>query len=113
MLGGEQQRVAIATAVANEPALLLADEPTGELDSVTADSVFSALKAANTELGVTVLIVTHDTAVSATSGGSSRSGTAGQARRPCGTTAVTGRLSGTPSSTPCLTGPDDSSCRAR
>src|SRR6202042_834677 len=65
MSGGEQQRVAIATAVANEPALLLADEPTGELDSVTADSVFSALKAANTELGVTVLIVTHDTAVSA------------------------------------------------
>jgi ABC-type lipoprotein export system ATPase subunit len=65
MSGGEQQRVAIATAVANQPALLLADEPTGELDSVTADSVFSALKAANTELGVTVLIVTHDTAVSA------------------------------------------------
>ena len=65
MSGGEQQRVAIATAVANEPALLLADEPTGELDSVTADSVFTALKAANTELGVTVLVVTHDTAVSA------------------------------------------------
>ncbi len=55
----------IATAVANEPALLLADEPTGELDSVTADSVFAALKAANAELGVTVLVVTHDTAVSA------------------------------------------------
>jgi ABC-type lipoprotein export system ATPase subunit len=65
MSGGEQQRVAIATAVANEPALLLADEPTGELDSVTADSVFTALKAANAELGVTVLVVTHDTAVSA------------------------------------------------
>jgi ABC-type methionine transport system ATPase subunit len=65
MSGGEQQRVAIATAVANEPALLLADEPTGELDSVTADSVFTALKAANTELGVTVLVVTHDSAVSA------------------------------------------------
>src|SRR3984885_10548876 len=65
MSGGEQQRVAIATAVANEPALLLADEPTGELDSVTADSVFTALKSANAELGVTVLVVTHDTAVSA------------------------------------------------
>ena len=65
MSGGEQQRVAIATADANEPALLLADEPTGELDSVTADSVFTALKAANAELGVTVLVVTHDTAVSA------------------------------------------------
>jgi len=65
MSGGEQQRVAIATAISNDPALLLADEPTGELDSVTADSVFSALKAANTDLGVTVLVVTHDSAVSA------------------------------------------------
>jgi len=65
MSGGEQQRVAIATAIANKPALLLADEPTGELDSVTADDVFTALKAANTELGVTVLVVTHDSAVSA------------------------------------------------
>jgi len=64
MSGGEQQRVAIATAIANEPSLLLADEPTGELDSVTADSVFSALKTANADLGVTVLIVTHDPAVS-------------------------------------------------
>jgi ABC-type lipoprotein export system ATPase subunit len=65
MSGGEQQRVAIATAIANKPSLLLADEPTGELDSVTADSVFSALKTANTDLGVTVLVVTHDPEVSA------------------------------------------------
>jgi ABC-type lipoprotein export system ATPase subunit len=64
MSGGEQQRVAIATAIANKPSLLLADEPTGELDSVTADSVFTALKTANAELGVTVLIVTHDPEVS-------------------------------------------------
>jgi ABC-type lipoprotein export system ATPase subunit len=60
MSGGEQQRVAIATAMANEPAVLLADEPTGELDSETARSVFDALRTANTELGVTILVVTHD-----------------------------------------------------
>jgi ABC-type lipoprotein export system ATPase subunit len=64
MSGGEQQRVAIAVAIANQPSLLLADEPTGELDSVTAESVFTALKTANTELNVTVLIVTHDPEVS-------------------------------------------------
>jgi ABC-type lipoprotein export system ATPase subunit len=62
--GGEQQRAAIATALANEPEVLLADEPTGELDSATAQDVFSALQTANTELGVTVLVVTHDPAVS-------------------------------------------------
>jgi ABC-type lipoprotein export system ATPase subunit len=60
MSGGEQQRVAIATALANEPALLLADEPTGELDSETAGIVFDALSTANSELGVTILVVTHD-----------------------------------------------------
>jgi ABC transporter len=64
MSGGEQQRAAIATALANQPKVLLADEPTGELDSVTARDVFSALQTANTELGVTVLVVTHDPAVS-------------------------------------------------
>src|ERR1700760_4840222 len=62
--GGEQQRAAIAVALANEPKVLLADEPTGELDSATAAEVFSALQKANAELGVTVLIVTHDPAVS-------------------------------------------------
>jgi ABC-type lipoprotein export system ATPase subunit len=60
MSGGEQQRVAIATAVANDPRLLLADEPTGELDSNTAGDVFGALRAVNRDLGTTVLIVTHD-----------------------------------------------------
>ncbi len=64
MSGGEQQRAAIATALANQPKVLLADEPTGELDSATARDVFSALQTANTELGVTVLVVTHDPAVS-------------------------------------------------
>ena len=62
--GGEQQRTAIAAALANQPKVLLADEPTGELDSSTAHDVFSALQTANTELGVTVLVVTHDPAVS-------------------------------------------------
>jgi ABC-type lipoprotein export system ATPase subunit len=64
MSGGEQQRVAIGVALANSPAVLLADEPTGELDSTTAASVFTALQTANSELGVTVLVVTHDPAVS-------------------------------------------------
>ena len=65
MSGGEQQRAAIATALVNKPKVLLADEPTGELDTATAAEVFGALQRANTELGVTVLIVTHDPAVSA------------------------------------------------
>ncbi len=64
MSGGEQQRTAIATALANRPVLLLADEPTGELDSATARDVFGALQTANAEFGVTVLVVTHDPAVS-------------------------------------------------
>jgi putative ABC transport system ATP-binding protein len=64
MSGGEQQRAAIATALANQPQVLLADEPTGELDSATARDVFAALQTANAELGATVLIVTHDPAVS-------------------------------------------------
>lgn len=62
--GGEQQRVAIAVALANQPDVLFADEPTGELDSATGDEVFAALRSANENLGTTVVIVTHDRAVS-------------------------------------------------
>ena len=62
--GGQQQRVAIAVALANEPEVLFADEPTGELDDVNSQLVFDALGEVNRELGVTVLIVTHDEEVS-------------------------------------------------
>ena len=58
--GGEQQRVAIAVALANEPKLLLADEPTGELDSVTSDQVYMLFRRLNRELGLTICIVSHD-----------------------------------------------------
>jgi putative ABC transport system ATP-binding protein len=60
MSGGEQQRLAIAVALANRPQLLLADEPTGELDSVTAGEVFSLLRRLNEEYGLTVVVVSHD-----------------------------------------------------
>jgi ABC-type lipoprotein export system ATPase subunit len=58
--GGEQQRIAIAVALANEPALILADEPTGELDTATAREVFDLLRDVNRRLGLTILVVTHD-----------------------------------------------------
>ena len=60
MSGGEQQRVSIAVALANEPEVVFADEPTGELDSATSQQVFDALRTANTELGVSIVVVTHD-----------------------------------------------------
>ncbi len=62
--GGQQQRVAIAVALANRPEVLLADEPTGELDTHSSEQVFGALQTANRELGVTVVVVTHDASVS-------------------------------------------------
>lgn len=62
--GGEQQRVAIAVALANEPQLVFADEPTGELDTDTGQEVFAAFRRVNAERGTTVVIVTHDSAVS-------------------------------------------------
>lgn len=62
--GGEQQRIAIAVAIANSPAVLLADEPTGELDSDSAQTVLEALRTASTEHEATTLIVTHDEGVS-------------------------------------------------
>jgi lipoprotein-releasing system ATP-binding protein len=61
--GGEQQRVAIARAVANAPRVLLADEPTGNLDPKTADHVFAALKALVRESGLAALIATHNYAL--------------------------------------------------
>ncbi len=63
--GGEAQRTAIAVALANSPAVLLADEPTGELDSHTAEQVFAAFRTADEELGTTIVIVTHDQKVAA------------------------------------------------
>jgi putative ABC transport system ATP-binding protein len=63
MSGGEQQRCAVAVAVANDPEVLFADEPTGELDEATAAEVFGALRAINAELGVTIVVVTHDAQV--------------------------------------------------
>ncbi|TWH27389.1 ABC-type lipoprotein export system ATPase subunit [Isoptericola variabilis J7] len=64
MSGGQQQRVAIAVAVANAPRVLLADEPTGELDEATSVEVLDALRSVNHATGVTTLVVTHDPAVS-------------------------------------------------
>lgn len=63
MSGGQQQRVAIAVALACDPSVLLADEPTGELDSHTAEQIFAAFRTANERLGTTIVIVTHDQAV--------------------------------------------------
>ena len=64
MSGGQQQRVALGVALANRPTLLLADEPTGELDSRSSDEVFSAIRAVNDAFGTTVIVVTHDPLVS-------------------------------------------------
>jgi ABC-type lipoprotein export system ATPase subunit len=58
--GGEQQRVAIAAALSNTPSILLADEPTAELDSESAGRVLDAFRAVNNEFNVTVIMVTHD-----------------------------------------------------
>jgi putative ABC transport system ATP-binding protein len=58
--GGEQQRTAIAVGLANKPVLLLADEPTGEVDSVTAQSIIDTLRTLSEEFGLTVVMVTHD-----------------------------------------------------
>jgi len=60
MSGGQQQRVSLARALAMNPALLLADEPTGNLDTKSADAVFALLRRINQEQGTTVLLVTHN-----------------------------------------------------
>ncbi|WP_019533130.1 ABC transporter ATP-binding protein [Paenibacillus ginsengihumi] len=61
--GGEQQRVAIAISLANRPELLLADEPTGSVDTKTSDMIMDIFRRLNKELGVTIVIVTHDLAL--------------------------------------------------
>jgi ABC-type lipoprotein export system ATPase subunit len=58
--GGEQQRVAVAVALANRPAVLLADEPTGKLDTASAAELFAALRRVNHETGTSIVLVTHD-----------------------------------------------------
>ena len=63
--GGQQQRVAVARALVSRPALLLADEPTGNLDSVSAAEVFALFRKFNREFGCAVLLVTHDARLSA------------------------------------------------
>ena len=62
MSGGEQQRVALARALINRPAIVLADEPTGNLDSRNSDAVLKMLRQANREFGQTVLMITHNPA---------------------------------------------------
>lgn len=62
--GGEQQRIAIAVALANDPPLLLADEPTGELDTKTGQEVLDVFQKLNKQLGKTIVVVTHDARVS-------------------------------------------------
>lgn len=61
--GGQQQRVAIARALANDPPILIADEPTGSLDSVTADNIFNVFEKLVTEQGKTIIMVTHDKSI--------------------------------------------------
>lgn len=63
MSGGQQQRVSIARALANKPAILFADEPTGNLDGRSGHEVLNLLRQVNRELGVTLILVTHDTRV--------------------------------------------------
>ena len=61
--GGQQQRISIARALANKPAILFADEPTGNLDGKTGREVLSLLRQVGSEFGITLIMVTHDLAI--------------------------------------------------
>jgi putative ABC transport system ATP-binding protein len=60
MSGGEQQRVAIARAIINEPKIVLADEPTGNLDTKNSETVLAMLRQLNKDLGQTIVMITHN-----------------------------------------------------
>ena len=100
--GGQQQRVALARALVNDPAILLADEPTGNLDSATAVEIMEGLRALNRDEGVTVVLVTHAAEIAAYADRivTLRDGRVASDRRtpptPCGVARMAGRPAGGP-----------------